>query len=178
MKTRVAATVWGLALAAACRRPAPSDTSEGQASATAAAAASASIAPPADHLAPGELIEGSQQAFGITLPRDLRVKGTFVDVVYASGQVSVHALTQYFRARLEDGSLREGAQASTFEHVRVRGKPGLELLVRVAAARDGANVEIRNATPPTASPLGDEPSRWKAVGLTPHGRVADPTHLD
>jgi hypothetical protein len=168
-----------LALAAGCHRPASSSgTSEGQASATTTTAPAASAAPPADHLGPDELVEGSQEAFGVTLPRDIQVKGTFFDVVYASSHASVHALTKYFRARLEDGSMREGARAASFEHVRVRGKPGLELLIRVAAARDGATVEIRNATPPTVAPLPDEAARWKQVGLTPHGRLADPTHLD
>jgi hypothetical protein len=178
MRFRLASTAALLALAAGCRRPAPGDVSEGPTGATAASTPAASVATPADHLAPGELLEGSEQAFGIVLPRDLRVKGRFVDVVYTTGRPSVHALTQYFRARLQDGSLREGAQAATFEHVRVSGKPGLELFVHVAAARDGTNVEIRNATPPPASPLPDEPARWKEVGLTPHGRIADPTHLD
>jgi hypothetical protein len=178
MSLRAATALSLLALASACHRPAPGDASEGRGDAPASSTPAASVAPPTDHLAPGELIEGSEQAFGVVLPRDLRVKGRFVDAVYTTGRPSVHALTQYFRARLEDGSLREGVQAATFEHVRVRGKPGLELFVHVAAARDGTNVEIRNATPQPASPLMDEPARWKEVGLTPHGRIADPTHLD
>jgi hypothetical protein len=178
MRTRAARTAALLALAVACHRSPPSGQDQGGPTVATATTAPRASGAPADHLGPDELVEGSQQAFGIALPRALRVKGAFVDVVYATGQASVHALTQYFRARVQDGSLREGSQAATFEHVRVPGKPAVELLVHIAAGRDGANVEIRNSTPPVAPSLPDEAARWKAVGLTPHGRLADPTHLD
>jgi hypothetical protein len=167
-----------LALTPACHRAAPSDDAPGQTRTATTVAPAATSATPTDHLAPDELVEGPDQAFGVALPRALEVKGTFVDVVYAAGHASVHALVQYFHARLQDGSLREGADAATFEHVKVRGKPGLELLVHITRARDGANVEIRNSTPSVAPSLPDEAARWKQVGLTPHGHLADPTHLD
>lgn len=176
MKGRAATIAALLALAAACHRSTSGEDRKGQTGATATTAPRA--APPADHLGPDELVEGTQQAFGIALPRVLQVKGAFADVVYASGQASVHAVTQYFRSRVQDGTLREGSHAATFEHVRAPGKPGVELLVRIMAEHDGANVEIRNSTPPVLPPLPDEAARWKQVGLTPHGRLADPTHLD
>jgi hypothetical protein len=178
VRARAATVAALLALATACHRSMPSG--EGQTGQTPAAAAApvASAAPPADHLGPDELVEGSQQAFGIALPRALQIKGAFVDVVYANGQAAVPALTKYFKARVQDGSLREGARAATFEHVRAPGKPGVELYVHIMAAGDGANVEIRNSTSLVAPSLPDEAARWKEVGLTPHGRIADPTHLE
>jgi hypothetical protein len=179
VRVGVLATGVLFALAAAChRRAPPDDAPQDQAGAIAPLPAASTSTTPADHLGPDELVEGSQQAFGIMLPRVMEVKGSFADVVYATGHASVHALAQYFRARLQDGSMREGARAATFEHVKVRGKPGPELLVRIGTARDGASVEIRNSTPPNAPLLPDEGTRWRQVGLTPHGRLADPTHLD
>jgi hypothetical protein len=178
MRVRAAAVSALIALSAACRRPAPAtDPPDDVPVATPSVSPEVSAAP-VDHLAPGELLEGSHQAFGVVLPSALRVKASFVDVVYASGAVPVHALVQYFRARLQEGSLREGPAAATFEHVKVRGRPGLELVVRIANAPEGASVEIRDATPPPAPLLPDEASRWRQVGLTPQGRLADPTHLD
>ena len=179
MTMRVLAMGVLFASAVACHRRAPPDNAPQDHAGTMARLPSAEAsATPADHLAPDELVEGSQQAFGVLLPRVLEVKGSFVDVVYATGHASVHALAQYFRARLQDGSMREGGQAATFEHVKVRGKPGPELLLRIVASRDGANVEIRNSTPSTVPLPPDEASRWRQVGLTPRGRLADPTHLD
>jgi hypothetical protein len=148
------------------------------AEATTASTAPVFAAPPADHLADGELQEGAARAFGVPLPRTLDVNASFVDVVYASGPMSVDALVRYFRARLQDGSLRAGPTVATFEHVKVRGQPGMDLLVKIAAAPGGVTVQLRDATPPPAPNLPDEPARWRQVGLTPDGRLADPAHLD
>jgi hypothetical protein len=167
-----------IALSAACRRPAPASEAQDEVPGATASVSPEMSAAPVDHLAPGELLEGSQRAFGVVLPGALQVKASFVDVVYASGAAPVHALARYFRARLEDGTMREGPAAATFEHVKVRGKPGLELLVRIANAPEGASVEIRDATPPPAPLLPDEASRWRQVGLTPQGRLIDPSHLE
>jgi hypothetical protein len=133
---------------------------------------------PVDHLAPGELVEGSDQAFGLTLPRDLRVEAAFSDVVYASASAAVHPIVAYMRARLREGTLREGDASATFEHVKVPGKPGLELFVRVIRMPGTTRVEIRDTTPRPAPDLPDEAARWRQVGLTPEGRLLDSTHLD
>jgi hypothetical protein len=133
---------------------------------------------PVDHLAPGELAEGAQSALGVTLPRDLQVRESYVDLVSAFGPVSVHSLVRYLTAHLDGGSLREGAEAATFEHVSARGKPEPELLVHVTSEFGGSRLEIHKVTHPPGSPLLDEPSRWRQVGLTPQGKVLDPSHLE
>jgi hypothetical protein len=132
-----------------------------------------------DHLAPGELVEGTQLAFGVPLPREIQIEQSFVDLVRAKGPVGVHSLAAYFTARLEGGGLREGSEAATFEHVRPRGRPEPELVVRIAARLGGAFVEIQKvATPASAEPSLDEVTRWRRSGLTPKGKIIDPTHLD
>jgi hypothetical protein len=61
----------------------------------------------------------------------------------------------------------------------VRGKPGLELRIRILAdPRGGSRVEIRDESPVPAANLPDERARWRQAGLTPDGHLADPTHLD
>jgi hypothetical protein len=133
---------------------------------------------PADHLAPGELLEGADDAFGLTLPQKLRVDSAFAQVVYASGTVAVHPLASYFSARLQGGNLREGDMAATFEHVHVPTRPERELAVHIAGIGQMARVEIRDTTPPQIPALSDERARWKRVGTTPQGHLLDPTHLD
>jgi hypothetical protein len=146
---------------------------------TPAARETAAAAPsPVDHLATGELVEGTEHAFGLTLPRGLVVTGNFVPVVYASGRLAVHPVVQYLRARLEGGDLREGDASATFEHVTVRGKPGVELSIHVNASIAGVRVEMRDTTPTPAPNLANDADRLKHVGLTPTGRFLDPTHLD
>jgi hypothetical protein len=134
--------------------------------------------PPVDHLAPGELVEGSESAFGMALPRDVHIDSMFALVVYASGDVSVHSLTKYLRARLQGGSLDEDDSGSTFVHTRIASQPGREFFIRIRRTPRGSLAEIRDSTQPPAPDLPDEAARWRAVGLTPQGRVLDPTHLD
>ena len=141
------------------------------------AAAAPSVAP-VDHLAPDELVEGSDHAFGLTLPRGLAVAYTFTSVVYAGGPLAVHPVVQYLRPRLEGGGLHEGGGSATFDHVTVRGKPGVDLTIHVEAAPGGVRVELRDVTRAAALKLPDDAARMKQVGLAPNGRVLDPTHLD
>jgi hypothetical protein len=167
----VAATA---ALATACHRTPPADTQPKVAAST----VPASAPPPVDHLAPDELLEGTDHAFGLTLPRNLEVAHSFVSVIDADGPLALHPVVKYFRARLDGGAVREGDAEATFEHVSVRGKPGVELAIHVWTAPGGVHVEVRDTTPGPPPNLPDEAARWKHVGLTPNGRVVDPTHLD
>ena len=177
MTPRAAAVVALMALSG-CKQPARANDFQQQGDGASASSQTEATPAPVDHLGPGELLEGPVHVFGLPLPRGTTVKGTFADVAYASGQASVQSFAHYFRARLQGGTLREGPGLATFEHGKVPGKPGMELSVRIAAAPDGSSIEIRDSTPPPAPALPDEPSRWRQVGLTPQGRLADPTHLD
>ena len=163
-------------LAAACGRGA-TQGSAGQSPDTTPTVPEAS-ATPVDQLAPGELAEGPDRAFGIALPRDIQIKRSFVDAVHARGPFRVHSLVRYFAARLDGGSVHEAMDAATFEHVRAHGKPDQELLVQISSVFDGADVEIHTIIRPPAPNLPDEAARWRQVGLTPDGRLADPSHLD
>jgi hypothetical protein len=134
--------------------------------------------PPVDHLAPGELVEGDERAFGVVLPRDVRVERAIGDWVLAQGQVAIHPLTKYLRARLEGGSLDENDTFATFDHVHIPGRPGREFRVHIGQAPQGTRIEMHDITPPPAPDLPDEAARWKQVGLTPKGKILDPSHFE
>lgn len=163
-----------IAVATACH---PSSTNQ-SATSTSSAGDLGALAPPVDHLAPGELVEGTDQALGILLPEGVRVDESFGKVVYASGAVTVHPLVSYLRTKLQDGNVREGESSATFEHVTVRGTTERPLSIHIAEVRRKAIIEIRDVTEQPAPNLPDETARWKNVGLTPNGRIADPTHLE
>ncbi|MGA2448659.1 MAG: hypothetical protein ABTD50_08290 [Polyangiaceae bacterium] len=162
-----------VAFGAGCRHaPAQTDAHEhGPPPAQAAAV-------PIDHLAPGELLEGPEQAFGIALPRGIGVDGAFSRVVHASGRGSVSALTKYFEARVSGGEFRDGPESATFEHVRSPTRPDRDLRIHIRAWGSGVTVEVRDVTPPPTPDLPNEAARWRQVGLTPDGKLADPTHLE
>lgn len=161
-----------------CTRTAREGTSDANATGAAPSAVAPLASTPPDHLAPGELVEGSERAFGIALPRGMQVTQSFVDLVAATGPVSVHSLTQYLGARLEGGTLREGKEAATFENVAARGKPDPELLVKITSSFAGTRLEIQKVTHQKVHLLPDEEARWRQVGLTPQGKIIDPSHAE
>jgi hypothetical protein len=176
-RTARLAVVLAVAFAAAgCRKP---TLASGDGPVSSAGAPLAPSATPADHLGPDELIEGTEKAFGIPLPRGLVVGHRYPYAVDGTGTMTVHALVMYFRPRLQGGSLRESEKVATFEHVTVAGLPPYtDLTIRLATGLNETRVDIVSTTHPPAAELPDVPSRWKQVGLTPQGKVLDPTHLD
>ncbi len=170
MKT-TALLVLALGLGLACQKEQP------VVEATPVVGATAEV--PVDHLAKGELLEGSEKALTILLPRELHVDNAFVQVVYASGNASPENVANYFRARVGDGSVTSGASATLFENVRVAAAPTVYLRIRVQPGPDGvgSSVEIRDITPPPSLNLPDEEARWRSAGLKPNGTLADPKHM-
>jgi hypothetical protein len=174
MTARRLATAAVAAIGVACGR---SSTVDAPAPSAIASAPATPSDVPSDHLGPGELVEGRERAFGVALPRDVLVERRYPDIVYASGPMPVHALVAYFQPRLRGGSVREGPSAATFEHVSRPDEPRAELLIRITADVGKTRVEISSFLPPEAPNLPDEASRWRQVGLTPNGKILDPTHL-
>jgi hypothetical protein len=143
----------------------------------------APVAKPVDHLAKNELLEGNAKAFGLTLPRGVFVDAAFADVVYASGKVETAAAVEYVRTRVREGKMIQPSFAetkTTFDHVRMPATPDKQYVVTVRPKFGTVGVtqiEVRDVTPQKAPDLPDEAARWKNAGLTPNGRVLDPTHL-
>jgi hypothetical protein len=165
---------------AACRRAPPEESNTtGPGGQLVGTAPGGTAAPPLDHLAPGELVEGSEQAFGLTLPRGVHVEYTDKGDVRAVGLVTLHAFVKYLRAHVQESDLDEGDQYADLHKVKLHGKPGA--LYDMHLAPDGFRgtmLLVQDVTPVPAPDLPDEAARWKAVGLTPSGKVLDPTHLD
>ena len=141
-------------------------------------------AKPVDHLAPKELLEGDAKAFGIVLPRGVRVDQSFSDVTYASGPVDTEAAVKYIHARVREGKMIQpdfaGDGKTTFDRVKVPAMPDKLLVVTVKPSKGAVGMtqfEVRDVTPTKAPELPDEAARWRNAGLTPEGRVLDPTHL-
>lgn len=136
--------------------------------------------PPVDSLARNELAEGPDKAFGLVLPRQLKVTQRFADVWTAEGDVTVEAMSAYVRARVVDGKATVGASSSVFDQVRTTPDSNRRLRVRIEPAWAGhaCKVEVRDVTPAKLPPLATEEDRWREVGMTPQGKVIDPRLLE
>jgi hypothetical protein len=135
---------------------------------------------PVDHLAPTELLEGDEAAFGMKLPRAAHVEHAFPDTVYVTAYVPLAAMVDYIRTHVRDGSFTQSELSATFSHVKVPSRPGHEMtiLLRENASARRCEVQLRDTTPPETPQYADEASRWRSQGLKPGGGILDPTHLE
>jgi hypothetical protein len=168
----VGALVVGGAIVA-CKKPPVDETSEGP-----APTGSTSARPP-DRLAPDELLEGTEKALGLVLPRGTRIDGAFPDTVNATIDAKLGPVVEYLRARVREGTFTKGQFTATFEHVKIPARPGRELRIRVNEVSGvGTKLEIFDSTPPPVADLPDDEARLRAVGLTKDGKLLDPKHLE
>lgn len=162
-----------LVLGTACKR---SDRSASKARTATSAHSIASI--PLDRLAPGELAESPELAFGFPVPVGMSVERAFPDAIYLSGEVTVPGLVSYVRkhaqvtnAELEDSTIR-------FRSVRIP-RNGLERQYAFEVVQQGRQVRlvIRDTTPTPLQPGLTEDERWKQAGLKPNGQPLSVTDL-
>lgn len=131
-----------------------------------------------DQVAAGEMAEGSEKAFGLPIPRRMRVTARFSDEVFAVGPLTAEQLANYVRQRVVASRVETGAAKTVFADVTVKGAPQTPLRIEVYASLSGeSELFVQDQTRPQA-PEGLSPEdRWKSVGLTPEGKPLDPTHL-
>lgn len=157
-------------LVSACQKTEPTETT------SAAPTPSASIATPIDHLNDGELLEGTENTFGLVLPREVHVVHGFDDLRVATGAPQAERVANYFRARVHEGKITVGARSTVFDGVRIAAAPDIELAINVepGPGGDGCRVEVRKLTHEKAPVLPDDEARWRAAGLKPNGQPLDP----
>ncbi len=119
----------------------------------------------------GELAEGDREAFGLLLPRDLKVKDTFPDAVFAIGSMPLEDVANYVRDRVEAERVDTGPAKTVFRHAKVRRAPAKRVQVEVSNIGQGKiEVVVRDETPAPAEPGLTQEERWKRAGLTPDGK--------
>lgn len=129
-----------------------------------------------DRLAPMELVEGAEKAYGLSMPRELKISFRFPKAIHAEGAASGEAVANFIRARVKDGEIRVGASETLFDGVRVPADPGRVLRVRVSSERGSCKVVVEDATPPEVKGTTEE--RMRNVGLTPDGKLIDDKRIE
>lgn len=159
-----------LPLAGACKRTVPPDP---QVRATPSAAASVA-ALPVDALEPGELQEGTEKVYGLTLPRSFKVVREFDGVAYCAGSGRPENVSNYIRRRVDARTVELGPARTVFPTVQVNGSTGKKLRIEVASGNGETELIIRDVTPPAIEPGLTEEERWKKAGLKPSGGLLNP----
>ena len=136
---------------------------------------------PPDHLAPAEVVEGKERAFGLPLPHGSSVGSQFPTSMQVRTRLTPEDLVNFVKARVKDGTVMHGTSVTQLFAVTPLAAPEKRLTIDVRPYRDGdgnrSEMLVQDFTaPPTEPGLTDE-QRWKKAGLTPSGLVADPTKL-
>lgn len=151
-----------------------------EAVAPAAASAADPASHPIDHLAEGELAQGSEQLFGLTIPRKMRVERRFIDAAHAAGPVSPEDLSNYVRQRVSVAQVEIGAARTVFPRVVIHGGDPKKIYRIEVSPRSGggSELEVRDITPkPVPSGLSDA-ELWRRAGRNPDGTPIDPKKLE
>jgi hypothetical protein len=164
--------VVGLALALTSCKRAPADDEPAS-----RAARSLPAAVPLDHLAPGELVEGTDKLFGLPVPRVMTLAWTFKDRGLAQGDIEPERVANYVRARVKDGKITAGASSTVFDGVHHASDPKRLLRIRIERLHGRCQLEVIDITPAQQPPdPGNDEARWRAAGFTPQGKPLDPMH--
>jgi hypothetical protein len=136
---------------------------------------------PPDHLAPNEVAEGKERAFGIPLPVVARVLARFEKTVHIVSPLTPEELVNFVRVRVKDGKTTAGTAGTHLAEVVPLGSPQMRVSIEIRSKRteDGMRSEmiVEDTTPIASEPGLTDEQRWKKAGLTPDGKVADPKHL-
>jgi len=132
---------------------------------------------PVDQALPGELAEGTDQAFGLLLPRGATVRGRFDDVVFARTGDPPDRVANYVRQHVDADKIETGPEKTLFFRATVKGVPGPHISVSVMVHAGFTEMEVRNVTLKPARQGLTPDERWRALGLNPDGSPLDPTTL-
>jgi hypothetical protein len=132
-----------------------------------------------DRLPPGELLEGEARAFGLPLPRQMKLEAITKRVAHARGEVSSAVLADYLRQRVLAQHVELAERKLVFPQVQLRGDPKRTML-RLELIDEGLTTHliVENLMgPPPIEGLTDE-QHWKRAGMTPDGKLIDPQKLE
>ena len=142
--------------------------------------ASSGSGKPVDRLAPGELAPGKSSAFGLLLPRKMKLDAKSARTAHASGRVSPEDLANYVRKRVKVSHVELGAARTIFPRARITGGlPNKEYRIEVVPTRAGfTRLVITDLTRPPATQGISEKERWRRAGLTPDGKPINMKDLE
>ncbi len=148
------------------------------------------VATPVDRLAPGELEPSDELAFGLPIPKGMRVVRRFDDATHAKGRIDHDELVEYLKRRLSTSHVTYKLDKVVFPEVQLRDAPSNEagdeadgeappktLQIEVWADRDMTWMRVKDTTVPPLVEGLTEAERWRRAGMHPDGSPLDPDAL-
>ncbi len=161
--------LWAMAVALLC-------ACEAKSSAPSSQARSAQTTP--DRLPEEQRPSETATAFGLSLPRGMRLTGQFSDSAYFMGRVELARVVEHLRPHLEAERIEVKPGYTAFENAKLKGDTSdKRLRVGISAEGPGTQVFVQNVTPPPAPRGLSEAEIWRRAGRNPDGTPLDQNQL-
>lgn len=143
--------------------------------------ASSSAKPPADHLAKGEVAEGSERAFTLPLPLHSTIKMRSATTIHVATTYTPEELIKFVQTRVKDGKMSTMHDETDFDRVVVTKDASklLTIQIRPAAITEEykSQLVVNDVTLPPEEPGTTDADRWRKAGMTPDGKLIDRKQL-
>lgn len=135
-----------------------------------------------DQIKPGELAQGDVIAFGLALPRGMRLTSRFDKAVFADGTASAEDVANYFRDRVTAGRVETGPARTVFMGARANlgdgGLSGPTLRIEISGRPGRTEVVVRDETPAVISSAKSQEEVLREYGLGPDGKLLPKQELE
>jgi hypothetical protein len=132
----------------------------------------------ADRLSPEEALPEAEIAFGLAMPRGMRLTRYFDDSAYFTGTLDMASVVEQIRGQLLAREVELLERRAVFPMAYIRGDATRRLFrVEVTANRQGSQVYVKNITPAPAPRGLSQAEIWRRAGRNPDGTLLDPNQV-
>jgi hypothetical protein len=156
-----------LCVASGCHRKAAPDAAE---------VAEPPAAP--DRLAADEKLPEAETAFGLPIPKGMRLVRHFNDAAYFAGELGMDKALEHVRKYVHANEVQMLSKAAVFPRAYIAGDESKRLFrIQVTGFQGGSQIRIQDITPPRATTGLSQAEILRQAGRNPDGSVADPNQV-
>lgn len=134
-----------------------------------------SAAPAPDRLAAEERLPDSEVAFGLPLPRGMRLSRHFGDGAYFAGPIGMTALLEHVRGHVQAQDVQLRGRRAVMPRAIIKGDAERRTFrIEISTTGRGSLLHIKDVTPPVLATRGlPEAEIWRRAGRKPDGTLLD-----
>jgi hypothetical protein len=132
----------------------------------------------ADRLQPDEALPEAEIAFGLPMPRGMRLTRYFDDSAYFSGTLELATVLDQIKSQVLARDVELSEQRAIFPLAYIKGDAAKRLFrIEVTGNRQGSQVYVKNITPVPAPRGLSQAEIWRRAGRKPDGSLLDPNQV-
>lgn len=130
-----------------------------------------------DRLTSDEHLPEAETAFGLPIPKGMRLTRHFSDAAYLSGSLDLSSTLDHVRKYVEARDVELTNQHAVFARARIKGNAERVFRIEVSATPRGSQVHIKDITPPALARGLSDAEMWQRAGRKPDGSLLDPNQV-